>query len=415
MSKKSLKQEIEELESNVKDLLSDISDTKVNSELFSLENAVESALSELSDLKEKFPEIITHPRDQLNQDGKYLMAARRFQNSMTVMILAGAKKRDFKTFEEGFNFYNNALTMTISIGNQTEIEQVKNEFAQALFKILKMSKEINDDEFKPFLIKTCKGLAEIYDSFNRFDIGLEFHIRAGNLLANNPVLNEIEYFQVFLDYILLNDRKNSVKIYNGLVINHIKTMAQQILKINGINNEQSIEKIKSKIEVLGAQRRFDTKNIIYLLETLKNMKIEKKKFISIEEIEVSSESVPLSDEKVNMIKTSLSQGIQQLHETYPNIQIPVTPQIDTSTIISELKEAIASEISKEIKSLSSEIVSKILSSLPSVPVVATSRPRSGGVISDDDIPEIELIEGGPQEKPQRPKLDDMIDSIIVSE
>ncbi len=44
-----------------------------------------------------------------------------------------------------------------------------------------------------------------------------------------------------------------------------------------------------------------------------------------------------------------------------------------------------------------------------------SGPRYAGTISDADRPDIEIVEGGPREKPQRPKLDDMLDSVIVSE
>ena len=127
-----------------------------------------------------------------------------------------------------------------------------------------------------------------------------------------------------------------------------------------------------------------------------------------------NEVAPLSNEKVEAIETSLSNGIQQLQEAHPNIKIPIVAKIDTDSLVSEIKKVISSEISKEIKSLSDEIVSKILNNIPRGPMIS-SRPRSTGVISDDGIPDIEIVEGKPGERPSRPKLDDMINSIIVSE
>ena len=118
--------------------------------------------------------------------------------------------------------------------------------------------------------------------------------------------------------------------------------------------------------------------------------------------------------QLESIKESLAKGIQRIQAAHPNIQVPVAAQIDTNEIVSELKQTISQEISKEIKNLSQDIVSKILSNLPTGTVSSTPL-RSAGQISDIGTPSIEIVEGAPREKPKRPKLDDMLDSIIVSE
>ncbi len=191
-------------------------------------------------------------------------------------------------------------------------------------------------------------------------------------------------------------------------------MANELIRAVDQIKPELVVQVQNKIEVLAAQRRLSAKNIIFLLDLIKK-KLEKPiDASSVELIQIPTKATPLSEEKVSAIKESLTKGIQLLQTAHPNVRIPVNAQIDTSEIISELKEVISSEISKEIKSLSTEIVSKILSSLPRGGGMA-SRPRSAGTISDEDMPEIEIIEGGPREKPKRPKLDDMLDSVIVSE
>ena len=388
---------------------------KVDDELSNLENAVETALGELSELDDKFADIVKSTSDLSGKEGKMLLAARRLQNSMTVMIYVGAKKRDLETFNEGFNFYNNAIAMLASSGNRAEIDQTKNEFAQVLLKVLTLSDAEEDEEFRPFLAKACQMLAEIYDSFKMYDTGLQFHIQAGNLLADNPIQNEFEYLKVLFAYILLGQEDNAKNISEGLNIKHIKSMASEVIEGLANKNIDIFDKVRNKIEVLGAQRRLDTANILSLLGKIKTSLLEMTKTPIPTAIEIPDETVPLSQDKVNEIQISLSQGIQQLQEKYPNIQIPISATIDTTSIISELKDVISSEISKEIKSLSSEIVSKILSNLPSGGIASAPRARSGGAISDDAIPDIEVVAGAPGEKPKRPKLDDMLDSIIVSE
>ncbi len=213
MGEKSPQKEIKKLEDTVKDVLDNISgmesssNTAVDAELSDLEDIVKGALTELTDLENNLLNIISPSLDNLNKDGNYLMAARRFQNAMKIALFDGTSKRDIKIYDEGFNFYNSALEIISATGNQSEIDQVKTEFAHALIKIITKTENTNDPEFEPFAFRACKSLAEIYDYFKQFKVSAEFHVRTGDLKSDNPLIAELEYFQAVLDHILLKNIK----------------------------------------------------------------------------------------------------------------------------------------------------------------------------------------------------------------
>ncbi len=394
---------------------------KVNSELNSLESLVKGALTELTDLESNILNVIKPSAGtKANQENNYLMAVRRFQNAMKVAILDGANKRDLKTFEEGFNFYKNALDIMTSVGNQDEIDRTKSEFAQLLFKILTKTENSKDNSFIPFATKACMVLAEIYDSTRQFNTSLKFHNRTGDLLTDNPLVADIEYFQAYLNALLVKDIKAAEQIGGKMKLKLVQAMSSELIQAYNSKSIECIEKVKTKMGVLGAQRSLDTNNINFLLDAMKE-EIEPPKLARSQAVKVPKGSVPLSSEKVTEIKSSLTKGIQQLQAAHPNITVPpsstipmVTAKIDTKDIVNEIRNLISTEISKEIKSLSNDIVTRILSSIPSGGVAAP-QARSGGPIVDDKAPSIQVVEGGPREKPKRPKLDDMLDSVIVSE
>jgi hypothetical protein len=409
VDEKSPKKEISELEDTVKGILGHISgiDTSskeiATSQLSSLESLVIGALAELTDLEGSLLDLI-NPSNQAGsnyQESNLLVAVRRFQNAMKVALFDGASMRDINLFEEAFNFYNNALELISSMGDQGEIDQVKSEFAQALHKIADLGDQINDETFDPFLIKTFQGLAGIYDEFEQYSTGITYHGRAGNILIKDPNLviqANLEYFLAIIDYLILKEVEKGQKLSTFIKIRPVKIMSDGLFSFLNEKNPESIKDIKSKAEVLGAQRQIDMKNVLSLLDAFKTAIIGPIEPSAIEAVEIPREAIPLSHERVTAIQASLSKGIQQLQAAHPNLQIPVA-QIDTTAIVSEIKQAISSEISKEIKSVSDDIVSRILKSMPSGGFAATPAPRSAGHISDEGIPDIEVVEGGvPGEK-----------------
>ncbi|MHA1310313.1 MAG: hypothetical protein ACTSQO_05215 [Candidatus Helarchaeota archaeon] len=413
MDKEASNKEIEEIEDITKNLLKDVSDLKLEEEINNVENTVERVLTELSDLGEKLPQFASNLTNKtISIDQNYLMAVRRLQNAMKLYLIDGTNKKDLNLYKQGFEFFKNAESMILATRNQAELDQIRNEFAQSLFKVLMITKNRkNDNDYTPFILMACKGLAEINENLKQYDIALTFHSRAGYLLSNqNPLLAELEYFQAILDHILISDNQKAEKILVKLNIKHIRNMAEEVINSK---DEKSIDEITNKLEVLGVQRRLDVKNAIILLNKIKEQfKRKETEKSGAEMIEAPTKAIPLSDKMIQDIQLSLSKGIQQINNAYPNIQ--VSAQIDTKSIVSELKQAISSEISKEIKSLSNDIITNILKNIPSGIDLSSARPRSGGQISDD-IPEIKIVEGAPREKAERPKLDDMLDSIIVCE
>lgn len=372
---------------------------KIDNEILDLEKIIRDASLELKDL-----------------DRNYLLAVKRFQNAMKVALFDGANKMDLKTFEDGFNFYNNALEIVISTGNHAEIEQLKNEFVQTLIKILTTTKNVNNKDFLPFAYRACKSLGEVYDSVERFEISIKFHNFAGVLMRETPLLADFEYFQVVLNYILIGDKKSAKFFSNELKLKQFKTMGRHLIQSFIEKDAEAIKMIKNKVETLGAQRRIDVKPIIYLLDLVEKNIEEKQNRPMVDKIEVLGDMNPFTGDQFNAIKEALFKGIQQHQPAHISIQTPFSAKIDTSSIVSELKDVISSEITKGINSLSNDITSKILNKIPTgTGSISPQRPRSAGFISDDNVPQIEIVEGGPIERPQRPKLDVMLDSVIVSE
>ncbi|MHA1146941.1 MAG: hypothetical protein ACTSR8_01720 [Promethearchaeota archaeon] len=430
MEKKSPEDEIDKLENTVKGVLGKISNidaderNSVSGQITNLEEAVRGALTELTDLESQIVNIIKpSPSSKENsahasQEGNFLMAVRRFQNAMNVAIIDGFNKKNLDTFQEGFNFYDNALKMLTSTGNEAEIDQLNSELAQTLIKIVIRARELSDDSLKPFIVKSCQVLAEIYESFNSFQTSLKYHGHVAYILSDNPLLSELEYFQAILDALLLQDITQAQSISGKLKLRNFKQITEKTIQIFQNKNTEGLGGIKKQIQVLGAQRRLNISNTIALLDALGHV-IKPEQQSAIETIKIPAEAKSLTNENIAAIKDSLSSGIQKLQSAHPDIQIPTfVPQIDTSSIISEIKSTISAEISKEIKSMSEDIVSKILKTIPVSAPASTPQPRSAGNISDEGMPDIQIVEGSPLdpgEKPKRPKLDDMLDSIIVSE
>lgn len=423
---KTPEKEIEEIENTVKGILgknknsrkknTSQEDAKIGSEISELESMVKGALTELTDLESNLIDVIS-PSPELTgkKESNFLMAVRRFQNAMKVALIDGAQKRNFETFQEGFNFYHNALEILESTGNKAEVDQLKSEFSKRLMSIISKEENRKDPKFIPFLQKSCIKLAKIYESFGQFDAGIKFHDKNIQLFKSQPLQGDLERLQIFLDYLLLNNISRAKEYLPHIQFKPIKQIAKHILDLLINKDFSTIEKVKTRIEVLGAQKGLAINNTLALLERLSEQYGGNAQTSATEQIQIPENAQNLSNEKIDAIKSSLSKGIEQLKESHPDLKI--SAEIDTKSIVSELKSAISSEISKEIKTLSNSIVSQILKKMPAAPASNTSAPapRSAGNISDDAAPEIDVVEGGEREKPKRPKLDDMLDNVIVSE
>jgi gas vesicle protein len=184
------------------------------------------------------------------------------------------------------------------------------------------------------------------------------------------------------------------------------------------NSLQKVQNAQNLLQTLSAQRNLPVTQILSLIDQLieaiqPKLRVETdveatKDLIS---IPAPTQSMHLSDDIVDELRTMLREGIQQLKSNKQGSETEA-PAIDTSKIVSEIKNM----ISEEIKSISADIVNQIVGKFPvGLPSSSSSRASSGGQIADD-APEIKVVAPAADgERRSRPKLSDMINSIVVSE
>jgi len=389
-------------------------------EVSKLEGEVEDVLHELSNLELQFTDILKPKLSSTAKgtiDTNYLVAVRRFQNGMRVSLLNGAETGNKQTFLEGFNFYEGATTLLKANGDSAELQQCVNELIQTLLRIISKAKPYTGEDapYGPFfLYKSCQYLANIYESNDDYELAMKFHDRSANF--SKGIVKELELLQKMLDALLCNNQTIAQETLNALEIKHISAMGRLFSEGSAENNLQKVQNARNLLETLGAQRNLPINQILSLIDKLLDVIQPKlrvkgdfgvtKQIIS---IPAPAQSVQLSDNVITELRTMLKEGIQQLKSTRPGAEREA-PLVDTTKIISEIKNM----ISEEIKSISSEIVNQIVNKLP-VGLPTSPRTSSGGQISDN-APEIKVVaadSGG--ERQARPKLSDMLNSIIVSE
>jgi hypothetical protein len=391
-----------------------------NDEVSELEGEVEDVLHELSNLELQFSDLL---KPKLSTSGhgtadtNYLVAVRRFQNGMRVSLLNGAETGNKQTFLEGFNFYEGAITILKASGDSAELQQCVYELIQTLLKIIAKASPSSDEDapYGPFfLYKSCQYLANIYESNNDFELALKFHDRAASF--SKGIVKELELLQKFIDALLGNDLTVAQDALNQLEIKHISTMGKLFYEGFSENNLRKVQNAQNLLQTLSAQRNLPVSQILSLTDKLieaiqPKLRVEG----NIEDanqiiaIPAPTQSIHLTENIIDELRTMLKEGIQQLKSSRqgPEQEAPV---FDASKIVSEIKNM----ISEEIKSISSDIVNQIVNKLP-VGLPTSPRAYSGGQIADS-APEIKVV--GPAsdgERQPRPKLSDMINSIIVSE
>jgi len=389
-------------------------------EVSELEGEVADVLHELSNLEEQFSDILKPKLSTSAQgtaDTNYLVAVRRFQNGMRVSLINGAETGNKQTFLEGFNFYEGAITLLRASGDSAELQQCVYELIQTLLKIISKASPSADENapYGPFFLhKSCQYLANIYELNNDFELAMKFHDRAANF--SKGIVRELELLQKLINALLSNNLNIAQETLDEIEIKHISAMGRLICEGFSENNLQKVQNAQNLLETLSSQRNLPVTQILSLINKLieviqSNLRVETdiettKKLIS---IPAPTQSIRLSDDIINELRTMLREGIQQLKSTRQGSEREASV-IDTSKIVSEIKNM----ISEEIKSISSEIVNQIVGKLPAG-LPSSSRVSSGGQISDN-APEIKVVDPATDgERRPRPKLSDMINSIIVSE
>ncbi len=393
--------------------------TENKDEYSEIENEVENVLRELSNLEVQFEDVLK-PRIKTGQgavDTNYLVAVRRFQNGMRVSLLNGADMGNKETFEKGLEFYVGALTILKANSDIGEIQQLNNELIQTLIKIITRGNP-SAGEYDPygpfFLVRSCQQLATIYELSNEFELALKFRDRAANFLRG--LKREFELIKKVIDAILCKKMPLVEETLKRFEIAHTKQIATLFYEAYTQIDFQRLQSAKNLLETLAAQRSLSMTQAVSLIQKLLEAIQEKipgrkdaEALSQVIKLPAPSQSLNLSDGVVDELRTMLKEGIQQLRSTRTEAGGEAQP-VDTTSIVAEVKKI----ISEEIKTVSSEIVSQILNKLPVGLPTSGPRAHSGGAITDD-VPDIKVVAAAPGEKVERPKLDDMLDSIIVSD
>ena len=241
-----------------------------DNEVEKLESEVENVLQELSNLEVQFEDVLK-PRLSTSApgavDANYLVAVRRFQNGMRVSLLNGTETGNKQTFLEGFKFYVGALTILRANNDVGEIQQLNNELIQTLVKIIGKANP-NADEFAPygpyFLHKSCQHLATIYELSNEFELALKFHDRAANF--SKGLVRELELLQKAMNALLCNKNVVAQETLQALGIKHVQRMGTLFFQGFTTNDIQKIQSAQNLLETLAAQRNLQITSILNLIE-----------------------------------------------------------------------------------------------------------------------------------------------------
>ncbi len=388
-------------------------------ELNELEKEAGDLLKELAQLTGVTRETPTQPN--------YLNVIRDMQNKMRANILQGIQKTDRDLFLKGLEFYEKNYAILESTGDKRVCEDYQYEMIQFLTDlIVEFKREISNPTHRYFIILSLQFVAKIYEDANNFARAIEIRLTISNIL--NSWAAALEYAANVLNY-LLNDeidkarkslgRFDSLESKVYLLDNNIIEQSMQSKRIlnlkefcenviAGIEKDLPIffEDAKELLAELNLQENHAFNRVVELFVLVKDKFERTRKVeagIPLEPITTTSSDPQL----ITNLKNLVLESIQS--QQGPKSTAPSGGTFDTSSIVTELKQFISSSI----KDLSQEIIQNV--SKFTMATSQTPRARSSHTF-DENIPEIKIADRtDPDEKPKRPKLSDVLDSIVVSE
>jgi hypothetical protein len=293
--------------------------------------------------------------------------------------------------------------------------------------IVHFKQEIKNPLRRYFIIISLQFIAKIYEDANDFLHAIEIHLTNSKLL--NSWAAALEYAAIVLDYLFIDDfnkAMNQLSLFDSLESNiylintdiigqslqshrviKLKEFCENI--ITGVTKELPIflQDSEELLKALDISNNFAFDRLSLLL-TLSKTKLETK-------AEITPPLAPETSQVNNPPETQLLAKIknlvlESLGATQTSTQpAPSTGKMDTSSLLTELKKF----ISDSIKSMSQEIISNVSKFTVSS---NSSLPSKNFHNIDDNAPEIKIANPtDTDEKPKRPKLSDVIGSIVVSE
>lgn len=352
----------------------------------------------------------------------YMNILKEMQIQMKEKILNGIQTNNRELFLKGLELYEQNYSILSSVGDNRVSEDYQHEIIQFLTDlIVQFKREISDPIKRYFIIISLQFVAKIYEDAQNFNRAVEIRLTVSNLL--NSWEAAIEYAAIILNY-LLSDQIERADAF----LNHFDSLESKIFLLDNTIIEQSLQSKRilalkefSENLITGTVKELpiffnDAQEILDHLAlteyfsfsrvlTLFTSYLGKMKVIRPlpDQTHPSVNNPPTNTNLIVEIKNFVAQSIESSQNPHR------IDSFDTGAIITELKQF----ISTSIKNLSQDIINNI--GKFTVATSSTHR-RSSSPLLDDSIPEIKVTTGlAPDEKPKRPKLSDVLDSIVVSD
>ncbi|MDD1777379.1 MAG: hypothetical protein LUQ65_04355, partial [Candidatus Helarchaeota archaeon] len=287
--------------------------------------------------------------------------------------------------------------------------------------------EITNPFRRYFILISLQFIAKIYEDASDYRHAIEIHLTNSKLL--NSWAAAIEYAAIVLDYLFLDDIPKATE-----QLNQFDAIESNIYLVNTDVIEQSLQShraIKLKefcenlitavtkdlpvflqdseelLKSLDISNNFAFDRLSILLPLYK-IKLEKQTAITPPvPLEPSQDALDPETQLLSKIKNVVLESLGTAQPGRP-ATLPAG-KIDTSSLLTDLKKF----ISDSIKSMSQEIVASVSKFTGTA---SSSIPSRSSQLSDSNIPEIKVATPtGTDEKPKRPKLSDVVGSIIISE
>lgn len=392
-------------------------------DLDEIEKAAGNLLEELNQL-EQLP-------DSLLTKDNYMSFVQEIQNKMRDAILQGIQLNDREKFLDGLKYYEKNYEILTSIGDKKVCEDYQHEMIQILTDIIvHFKKEINNPLRRYFIIISLQFIAKIYEDAEDFAHAIEIHLTISKLL--NSWANALEYALIFLDYLFINDTdkatdqlaqfdslESNIYLLNMEIIEQslqshrvikLKEFCENIL--TGVTKDLPIfiQDAEELLKALDISNNFAFDHLSALL-TLYKKKFEKQREVKpLTPIEATQRPLSSETQLLTRIKDVILESLGS-HPPSPKSEAQGV-KMDTSSLLTELKKF----ISDSIKSMSQEIITNVSKFTIMASPTSSSLTNRNSHNIDNNVPEIKIANPtDTDEKPKRPKLSDVIGSIIVSE
>jgi len=389
-------------------------------ELDDIEKEAGNLLKELDKLEELPNPASSKPN--------YMALIQEMQTQMKEAILQGVQQSDREKFLTGLKYYEKNADILASIGDQKVCEDYQQEMIQILTDlIVHFKQEISNPFRRYFILISLQFIAKIYEDAQDYLHAIEIHLTNSKLL--NSWAAAIETAAIVLDYLFLDDIPKATdqlsqfdSIESNIYLLNTDVIEQSLQSHRAIKLKEFCENLITAVTKDLPIFIQDSEELLKSLDISNNFAFDRLSILlplykkKLESRTAITPPIPseTSQDALNPETQFLTKIRNVVLESIGTAQ-PGRPaalsggKLDTPSLLTDLKKF----ISDSIKSMSQEIVASVSKFTVTASPSRQSRPSQ---LSDSDIPEIKIANPtNTDEKPKRPKLSDVIGSIIVSE